>query len=261
MLRLCLLPLALSPLLFSAPSAAQDAAAEKNARALLTGLVVTALAEEPALDVVASEDVRTQVELEAGRQLAGCADGGTSCLAELAGALGARLVVYGTIGQLGESVVLNLNLFDSSASSAVGRAAVREPSVDAVANGVAPAVRAMVARFLAEQPVPAGERVKVLVLDLEGNLAAPPPPPPAPGVSIPGVVALGVGGVCALGAAGLLAVSGLAHNEATDPKTLQKDVPALYDRRDLTGWIGSGVFVVAVVGLGAGAALLALGGE
>lgn len=50
----------------------------------------------------------------------GCGD--SSCLAEIAGAMGAEFVVFGDVGKLGETFVINLNLFDNNAvRPSVGR--------------------------------------------------------------------------------------------------------------------------------------------
>src|SRR5687767_13609863 len=99
--------------------AATSAAAEldENDTSLLTSMVTAALQRETKLDVIAQEDVRRQLALEADRQTVGCGD--ESCIAEIVGALGARLAVYGRAGELDEgdgkkSVALTLSLFDST---------------------------------------------------------------------------------------------------------------------------------------------------
>ena len=62
--------------------------------------------------------------------MAGCDEGSTSCLAELAGAMGARLVLFGDLGKLGDTTVVSLNLFLSDQAQSAGRETVRVKSLD-----------------------------------------------------------------------------------------------------------------------------------
>src|SRR5688572_6724178 len=81
---------------FVAPPA--RAALDENDTSLLTSMVTAALQREPKLDVIAQEDVRRQLTLEAERQSLGCTT--ESCIAEIVGALGARLAIFGQAGEL-----------------------------------------------------------------------------------------------------------------------------------------------------------------
>lgn len=88
----------------------------------LNSLVAVAAAEIPIFDVVSGADVQQMIALEAERQQLGCDAQGASCLAELAGAIGAQVVLFGDVGKLGELYVINLNLFDSIQLKSIGRA-------------------------------------------------------------------------------------------------------------------------------------------
>lgn len=96
----------------------------------ISGLMIVELAKDPKLDVISDAEVKRLAELEGDRQSAGCTD--TNCLAELAGAMGARYVVFGDLGSLGSTVVLNLNLFDSQTTQAVNRVAVSADGIAAL---------------------------------------------------------------------------------------------------------------------------------
>src|SRR6185437_8457381 len=85
---------------------------DKGTASLVTELVTASLAKSPQFDVLASADMRRQIEMEAYKQAIGCTEK-ASCLAEVAGALGANVVVYGSIGKLDDVIILTLNLFDS----------------------------------------------------------------------------------------------------------------------------------------------------
>ena len=71
------------------------------------------------------------VELEAEKQSIGCNDD-SNCLAELAGALGADLVVYGELGKLGNQYMLQQSLFDTKAGKAITRISVQSESIEAI---------------------------------------------------------------------------------------------------------------------------------
>ena len=87
---------------------------------VLTKLFGTKLDGYTGYDVITSTDLRQMAALEAEKQKAfGCSD--SSCLAELAGAMGARFIIFGDVGKLGSKIILTLNLFDSTEAKAVAR--------------------------------------------------------------------------------------------------------------------------------------------
>jgi hypothetical protein len=94
----------------------------------LTGLMAASLSRWPMFDVVTADDLRKAMELNAQRQLLGCAT--DSCLSDLAGLTDAKLVVFGDVNRLGKLLVLNLNLFDSGSSKSVGRVSVEARSLE-----------------------------------------------------------------------------------------------------------------------------------
>jgi hypothetical protein len=152
----------------AAPAAAAAPAADVDV-GLLTGLITAELAKHPGVDVVASADVRTQLELEGNRQALGCDTASASCLAELAGAMGTRLVVSGAVGRLGSEISLQLSLVDSTTGTSPGRVAVRAPTIDALTKRVPKACKDLLASLALENPARA-ERAKLLVLDLTGTI-------------------------------------------------------------------------------------------
>lgn len=70
---------------------------------------------------LSSADVRTILGVERQRQLAGGCDEGTSCQAELAGALGARFALSGTIAKLDEMYQLTLQTIDTQKAQPIAR--------------------------------------------------------------------------------------------------------------------------------------------
>lgn len=124
--------------------------AEPTQLEALTGFVTVTLSEYAPLDVLSGADVRAMVELEGEKQAMGC-ESDTSCLAEIAGAMGARLVVFGQIAKLGTRYVLNLSLFDSEEGKAVGRSAVAADTLDGVFEQLPAGVHKLVGPFLTSQ--------------------------------------------------------------------------------------------------------------
>lgn len=154
--------------------------------ATVTSIVVAGLAEYRTLDVLSGEDVRRLADLEASRMQAGCADD-ASCLSEIAGALGAQLVVFGAVGRLGEATVVSLNLFDSQKAQALGRVTTQTTRPDRLTTRVR--------RRLYELVRPYHE---------EHNLVMPPPPLEEPGPSPMPWVVTGTGAaLLAVGATGV----------------------------------------------------------
>lgn len=222
---------------------------------------------EPAcrsFDLVTGQDVRRAVELEASKQALDC-DAAASCLAEVAGALGADLVIFGDVGRLGSVLVVNLSLFDSAEVRTPGRAALRARDLEELPDQIAPKLLELLGPTLQERGLGA----------LLGTRAGAPGAARAGASALPWTVA-GIGGAAALG--GLAAaVTGLlpwmGHGLARadiegyeqqglsaleDAKRRQQDQIAYRDAWGswgaLTAGIGAATLAVGVVVAGAGVA-------
>ena len=93
--------------------------ASSGLAAILTELVLQGVHDLKQFRVVGQKDVNQMLSMEQQKQLAGCSD--TSCLVEIAGALGTKYTVDGTIGIVGSSNVLSLTLLDTSKAVVVSR--------------------------------------------------------------------------------------------------------------------------------------------
>lgn len=155
----------------------------------LSGILSAELAAYAALDVMSNADVKRLLELEGQKESVGCGD--ASCLAEIAGAMGARLVVFGSLGKLGDKLIVHLNLYDSSKTASVGREFIEAKDVGEMPALLRPKLRSLLSRTYAE-----------LGLALPAVEAPPPPPPPAvverPTPIVPIALLVG-GGVLAVG--------------------------------------------------------------
>jgi hypothetical protein len=251
---------------------------------IINGLVAYQFSLDPSLETMSGADVRQLVALEADRQTMGCtAD--SSCLAEIAGAMGAEWVVFGHVGKLGNLILLNLNLFDSMKAKAVARSSLQVKSMDEMPSTLETAV----AQLLADAKVALGEKAPSdgakaaapsdetsASVDGPGEDTSPkaePEPiaesvPPAEEVSsetgIMTYVAWGVGGVggftMVAGAIGAAAVYGLAFAHVSSDRVNPKATRALWFGQNDSG---VGLAAVGVYGnltlAAAGGALAAAG--
>ena len=124
---------------------------------ILDELLAVEMSRLPGYDVLSGADVRRLVELEAEKQSVGCADD-ASCLAEIAGAMGARFVVSGSIGKLGTRYVLTMTLFDSHTARSVNRVDLRATSIDEIADGLASKVKELMSALAAPVAEPVVEK-------------------------------------------------------------------------------------------------------
>jgi hypothetical protein len=186
-------------------------------------------------------------------------------LLELANALGAQLIVSGTLGSLGEMQVLQLTILDVEAGRAVGRDSLQAADTAALATVAAEKVAAR----LAAVPVPAGTRPRLMVMDfrLATSGAAEPAsssPAPAPAAG-PLLNAIG-GGVTTVSALALvggvvcdvLSVQGHADTSIRSALTAA-EANAAYDTSDQLAVAAIGLYVVGGIGVVVGGVVLGLG--
>lgn len=107
---------------------------------IVTGMLSAELGQYKEYDMITGQDLRQMVALEAEKQSIGCSDD-SSCLVELAGAMGARFVIFGDVGKLDDIIVVNLNLFDSTEAKAAGRVMIQANSLGQLPAQVPPAVQ------------------------------------------------------------------------------------------------------------------------
>ncbi len=132
---------------------------EKTAK-LITSFITAELSQHETLEIISGEDMRRMMELEAEKQTVGC-DDNNNCLAELAGALGADLVIYGELGKLGNQYMLQQSLFNTKAGKAMARISVQSESVDSIPGQLRPKLRYLVKDFLPEDASDGGHAVAV----------------------------------------------------------------------------------------------------
>lgn len=87
---------------------------------VLTDLLLEALMTRHGIRALGHSDARAMLDAEQQKQLLGCKD--ESCMAELAGALGADWLIAGTLGKLEDLYVINLQIIDARKARATARA-------------------------------------------------------------------------------------------------------------------------------------------
>ena len=183
---------------------------EPSTASTINGVVTSELASYPELDVVSRDDMQRLVQLQADKSTMGCSDD-AGCLAEIADSLGAKLVVFGTIGKLGDAYVVNLNLFDADKAAGLGRVVVQAEDTKKLPKKLRPKVHELLGRFYSER----GLTLPALPVEKEE-------PPPAVIVqqepsSLPWIVAVG-GGVTALVGISMAAVGVIPLVQYDDAK-------------------------------------------
>ena len=194
-----------------------------------SSLVAVSLSRIPGLSVLSGDDVRAAADLDAQKQMLGCAE--TSCLAEIAAALGADRMVHGRVGRLGTTVVVTLSMFDAKASNALGREVVQSNDVSTLPAEIDDAVRR-----LTGGPAAAVEDAGPGMLLIAGGATA-----------VVGAAVAGVGALGALGAVGALESTTTTGKEKTDAEASRP----LWTMTTIGGLaiatIGVGVAVAGVV--------------
>jgi TolB-like protein len=105
--------------------------------------ITVELGKHESLKVVAGSELQRMLELEGQKVAAGC-DDDSSCLSEIAGALGADYVVAGQLGKLDVRWVLTLTLIDGASQEAINRVRVDAGDLDAMPDRLKPAVNELV---------------------------------------------------------------------------------------------------------------------
>src|SRR5437870_2729549 len=98
---------------------------EKELAGAMTEAVTSEVASRGFFSVISSKDIQTLLGMERQKQMVGCRETGSTCLAELGGAVGARFILTGTLARLGSaSFQLSLQGLDSGRARPIGHATV-----------------------------------------------------------------------------------------------------------------------------------------
>lgn len=196
----------------------------------LTEAVALEAARPGFYDVVSTREIQALLGAERQRQLLGCSRE-SECMSEIGSALGARYLLRGSVGRLGASFQLALQLVDTRKAETLSRSARLAPTVD---------------QLRARLPYAVAEATGL-----------PPPPPPS---RIPALTALGGGAALVIGGAVLGAFS-LAEEDALR-REQERAVAGALATRDTYASARDRLMIqksASLAALGVGAGLLALG--
>lgn len=112
----------------------------------VTAEIAKTFASAGTVEVLTATDLRRLAALESDKQAAGCEQ--SSCLAELANAMGAQYVVFGSIGRIDRDYVLEMSLFEAANARNAGRRDARAASLSALHDQVAREVHALAGPLL-----------------------------------------------------------------------------------------------------------------
>ena len=141
---------------------------EPSAVEAASDITTGAFQEQGRFEVISTADVQSLIDLEADRSVAGCAN--NSCLAEIAGALGADFVVTGRMSKLGESFVFKLALLDPGASKNIATETFQIGALETLPKAIKPAVSRLTAKAFGEE---APEVDEALRRDLKKTIPKP----------------------------------------------------------------------------------------
>lgn len=116
-----------------------DKSVEPGIARTLTDLITTHVSQATGFQALSSADLENLVALEGEKQAMGC-DTSTACLSDIAGALGARFVVFGRVSTLGDLLVVNLSLIDAERAAPVKRSALQADNLEEVGGRIREAV-------------------------------------------------------------------------------------------------------------------------
>ncbi len=117
-------------------------------------VVVEVRRRSPGASVIGAEEIRSMIGVAVEKAKLGCDD--MACLAEIGGALGAERLVLGTLGRLGDTYLLSLQLVDVAHGRVVasGAATVSAKHDDLLFGAVASAVGQIFGTSTATPPAP-----------------------------------------------------------------------------------------------------------
>lgn len=160
--------------------------------ASLGDIVAVEMARDDAVQVISAADIANMVGFERQKQLLGCDETQSACLAEIGGALGVEYIVSTQVGRIGSTTVLSLSLISAGRARPLHRFAVELDSEDRlvaearrgaaelrvkllrVVGAPAPAIAAAPPAARPEQAAPPAERTAPSPASRRGRLDAAP---------------------------------------------------------------------------------------
>ena len=106
---------------------------DKSVAGTLTELLASNINDTGLFTVISREDIKSMLGFEQDKRLVGC-ESDAACMAEIGGALGVEYITSGSVGTLGKTRVLNLQLIDIKRAKVVARVKKLLPAHDDAAS-------------------------------------------------------------------------------------------------------------------------------
>lgn len=151
--------------------------------------LLTELGRTGRLDAMGTSDVSAVLGLERQKQMLGCSDQSSSCLAEISAAMGAPWLVTGNLAQLGKAMRVDIKLIRAKDGKAVFRDGRNVKDESEIFDIVSEMAKSMVASM--DLPPPEAPAPVAKATEPSGPLTPATPPAVVPGVVTPGVTAPG----------------------------------------------------------------------
>lgn len=226
--------------------------------------VLTELGKTELVEAMGTSDVQAVLGMERQKQMLGCSENSTSCLAEISAALGAPWLVSGTIGQFGKTTRLDIKLIRAKDGKAIFRDGTNFQDESELFERVTGIVAKLVARMDLKKEPHVDTPVKVEPVVVAPSVTGPVEPPlsvtapagPAQAAAPVGPwVMTGLSAGVVIGGAVMVGLG--AAQRADTQKALASLTPPSYGtaRRDL----GDGDTMMLVGGIVGGVGVAALG--
>ncbi len=118
---------------------------------VLTDTLSTELGRGP-FAVVTSADLRAVSNVDAEKQSAGVCTDAVACEAEMADALGADVLVHGSVVRFDDNMIVTVVMYDRKRNLAIGREKVQDDDIDRLSEKVEIAAARLTALYLGEEP-------------------------------------------------------------------------------------------------------------
>lgn len=225
--------------------------ADPETARLVTELVAVALGRRPGMNVLTSEDLRGVAELEAEKAAFGCETNAAECMAELAGALGAERVVFGSVGQLGDLFLVTLNFYDTVEARSLGRISVGVKDKAELPAEVDRAVEELLGEAASKAATGAASKPAPEAASKAAPEAASKPVPEAAPSPFGSPLFFGGAGVAGIAGVTTVLLSGVTVWDAvvlSDRHTSRQDKTESLNRQPALFWGAVGAFVVTLAG-------------
>ncbi len=125
----------------------------------LTQVVAEQVSKTPGYSAISQAEIASLLGVEKQKQMLGCSSS-QSCLAEIGGALGAKLVLSGSLGKVGESHVLQLQLLDTQKAQVKAR---ESKTINGAQDKLLNAARSLVNLVLVGKPLETTGEIKLAI--------------------------------------------------------------------------------------------------